>query len=379
MVHPVQVSPISRWNQMTVYNVFVSVTINPTAAGVPFIVQDSILVSYNGNQQKIQLQAYGQNAIFLRNTRITRDSTWKNDLPFVILDKLTIDSNVTLTIQKGCKIYCHADAPVLVNGTLKINGEAATASRVIFAGDRLDPQYNGLPGSWPGIQFTSSSKNNVLNYVVIRDAFQGIVANEYVAGSFKVVLNQCIIFNVSDAGISSTTSSIKAVNCLIANCGSNISISGGGSYSFDQCTVATYGNVLINHQNPVLSVSNADTFSNTFRLDAQFRNCIFYGEGGLVENEILIDKRGSPAPADFNVIFANALYKNKDEPSDATFLNPLNNQPPEFDSIDVDKGYFDFHLKPTSPAVDAGVNTGIIIDLDGNSRDALPDLGCYEL
>src|SRR5437763_4552219 len=44
-----------------------------------------------------------------------------NNLPFVILGGLTVDSNVTLTIQKGCKIFCHADAPIVINGSLKVN------------------------------------------------------------------------------------------------------------------------------------------------------------------------------------------------------------------------------------------------------------------
>jgi len=45
--------------------VFVSVTINPNTANLPFIVSDSILISYNGNERYVQLQSYGQNANFL--------------------------------------------------------------------------------------------------------------------------------------------------------------------------------------------------------------------------------------------------------------------------------------------------------------------------
>ncbi|HLL44615.1 MAG TPA: hypothetical protein VK369_15805, partial [Segetibacter sp.] len=99
--------------------VFVSVTINPNATNLPFIVRDSILVNYNGNNKFLQLQALGQNAHFFRNQRITSDTIWKSDLPFVIVNGLSVDSNVTLTIDKGCKIYCHANAPFIVNGTLQ--------------------------------------------------------------------------------------------------------------------------------------------------------------------------------------------------------------------------------------------------------------------
>src|SRR4051812_19074125 len=114
---------------------FVSVTINPNAANLPFIIRDSILVSYNGNSEFLQLEAFGQNAHFLKGRRVTTDSTWINDLPYVILDNITVDSNVTLTIQKGCRIYHHANAPFLVNGSLHINGDST--DRVVFNGDRL--------------------------------------------------------------------------------------------------------------------------------------------------------------------------------------------------------------------------------------------------
>ena len=89
--------------------VFVTVSVNPTSANLPFIIQDSILVSYNGNNHFIQLDAYGQNAKFLRHQRITTDTTWTNELPFVILDSISIDESVSLTINPGCKIYHHAN------------------------------------------------------------------------------------------------------------------------------------------------------------------------------------------------------------------------------------------------------------------------------
>lgn len=358
--------------------VFVSVTINPNAADLPFVVKDSILVDYNGNSKYLQLQAFGQNARFLRNQRVTADSVWNNSLPFVILGGLSVDSNVTLTINKGCKIHCHADAPFIVNGTLEVKGEMYDSTRVIFRGDRLDPVYNELPAAWPGIYFTESSINNVLTYAIIKNAYQGIITASAINANTKITLNQCIIDNIYDAGIISFASSIKAVNCLISNCGNNIAIAAGGYYSFDHCTVATYNNAYIDHKNPVLFVTNAYDQNQTFPLSAHFRNCIFYGEGGIVANELVIDKKASAAP--FDVTFQNVLYKNKDDSIDPLFTNGIKNQLPQFDSIDVGKRTFNFHLKSTSPAIDKGVPTGITIDLDGKTRGTLnlPDLGCYE-
>ena len=79
--------------------VFVQVNVNPTAENLPFLIQDSILISYNGNQKFVQLQAYGQNAIFLNQVKLTGNVTWNKIRPYVIVGGILVDSNATLTIR----------------------------------------------------------------------------------------------------------------------------------------------------------------------------------------------------------------------------------------------------------------------------------------
>jgi len=74
------------------------------------------------------------------------------------------------------------------------------------------------------------------------------------------------------------------------------------------------------------------------------------------------------------------LWKVKAAPTASTTVigTPLT-QAPVFDSINVSRRFFNFRLKEGSPGVNAGVNAGISIDLDGASRPVgLPDLGAYE-
>jgi hypothetical protein len=85
--------------------VFVQVNVNPNASNLPFLLRDSILISYNGNQKFVQLQAYGQNAIFLNTVKLTGNVTWNKTLPYVILGGILIDSNAKLTVQEGTRIY----------------------------------------------------------------------------------------------------------------------------------------------------------------------------------------------------------------------------------------------------------------------------------
>ncbi|MEO7960018.1 MAG: hypothetical protein ABIR19_00640, partial [Ginsengibacter sp.] len=110
-----------------------------------------------------------------------------------------------------------------------------------------------------------------------------------------------------------------------------------------------------------------------------FTNCIFWGAGGSVENEVVLNKKPG---ASFNATFNNTLYKVKDnDPADGVFTgNKVKNLDPLFDSIDVAKNFFDFHLQKNaaSPALDKGVVTGFSVDLDGETRLGVPDLGCYE-
>lgn len=357
--------------------VFVSVTVNPTAANLPFIVQDSILINYNGNNRYVQLDAFGRNALFYRNRRISLNETWTNTLPIVILGGISVDNNVTITIQKGAKVFCHADAPVIINGSLKVNGEKFDSTRVTFAGDRLDQDYRDFPGSWPGIFFSATSKDNVLNYAIIKNAYQGIITTSpSLNANPKITLNQCIINNIYDAGIISSASNISATNCLISNCGTNIAIVSGGTYNFNHCTVVSYDNLFLAHKNPVLFISNANDLNQPMDLNATFRNSIFYGVG-LTENEIVVDKKGATP---FNLVFDNVLYKVKDNPVAGTFTNSIKNQTPQFDSIDAGRRYFDFHLKPGSPAVDKVISITTPVDLDGKPRgvSGAADIGCYE-
>ncbi len=360
--------------------VFVSVTIDPNAANLPFIVSDSILINYNGNNRFVQLQAFGQNANFLRNRVITGNITWTNNLPYVILGSLKIDTTASLTILPGCKIYLHADAPFIVDGTLIINGTKTNV--VVFAGDRLDPEYKDLPAGWPGIYFRGTSKNNILQYAIIKNAYQAVVAEKpSINANPKLILHQCIIDNAYDAGILCVNTSMIADNCLISNCGRNIFLSYGGNYNITHCTVAAYSTNYFLHKEPVLVVTNyADQNGGTVTADltAVLRNNIFWGDNGIAANEVIVSKQGNNV---FSVLFDKNIYKGNTDPANSTLAGNKLNTDPLFDSIDINKHYFDFRItkNSTAPGLNYGTVTSFSKDLDDKNRNfGLPDLGCYE-
>ena len=356
--------------------VFVQVNISPDASLLPFIITDSVLINYNGNNKYVQLQAYGQNAIYIKNKVLNENVVWTNTLPYVILGGLHVNAGFTLTINSGTRIFCHADAPVLIDGTLILNG--TKNEPVIFKGDRLDADYKTLPAAWPGIFFRHDSKDNIIRFCNIQNAYQGLVLQDPATNANpKLTVSQTIIDNAYNSGILADNSSLAADNCLISNCGSNIVLQGGGIYNFTNCTVPSYSNLFIEHKNPVLSVSNSS--NNVINnLNATFVNCIFWGDGGAVKDEITIDKHGIGL---FQVSFDHNLVKLSKDLQNVSMSGTINNQDPLFDSINVNKMHFDFHFNKSnsSPAINSGVMTPFSKDLDDRNRaNGQTDLGCYE-
>jgi hypothetical protein len=361
--------------------IFVTVKINPNLNNLPFIVRDSVQIAFNGNQKFVQLEAFGQNANFLRNQVIRTNRVFNSSLPYVILDGLRVDTNVTLTLPPGCRIYAANNSPILVDGTLIARGTAAQP--ISFAGDRLDADYRDLPASWPGIYFRGSSKNNVLQFAQIKNAYQAVVSESAADNALpKVLMQQCIIDNAYDAGIYCVNSTLQANNCLISNCGRNIQLDLGGSYQFINCTAASYS-VYVSHTKPVLNINNAALIGGTTfvaDLDARFTNCIFWAENSIVKDEVAITKSVATGNSIYQVQFNNCIYKADTEPSNAQWLQSLRNADPLFDSIDLRRRIFDFRTSATAaPGVNKGIPTPFNTDLLGNPRNnGLTDIGCYE-
>lgn len=352
--------------------VFVSVNIGASSQPLPFFIQDSIRIDFNGNTQFVKLDAYGQNAHFLRSTILTQNTTWTADLPYVLIDTFAVQKGVTLTVEKGTKIYCHANTPFYVDGTLQVNGANDSTGAVTFLNDRLDAPYSGQPGTWQGISFSSNSSTNVLNYAIIKNAVQGISADE----NSRVVLNSCKIDNCAEAGVAAYNSIITATNCLISNCGYNLYCIAGGNYAFVNCTIAAYTTQYLFHQFPSVTLSNVDENSaKTNPLRTIFQNCIVWGQDGQVSDEVNTIQNSN---ATFNINFENTVYRSPAQKPSISYTNCLMNVDPAFKNIDITNSVFDFHLSASSPCIGAGKKNSLLIDLDGNLRTQTPDIGCYQ-
>ncbi|MBL0096796.1 MAG: hypothetical protein IPP46_10120 [Bacteroidetes bacterium] len=133
--------------------IFVEVTINPNNQLLPYVVQDSIIFETNGNQQDIDLVAWGQNAHFfvakkesanlppyvIIDTTLNSTTTWDETLPYVIYGGYgVIDSSTTLIINAGTQIHFSNSGGLWVykGGTLKVQG--TKDKPVVFQGLRRE-------------------------------------------------------------------------------------------------------------------------------------------------------------------------------------------------------------------------------------------------
>ena len=361
--------------------IFVQVNVNPTDQTNPLVIKDSIVFTTNGNKQDIKLVAFGQNVNLLNGNLsgiISHDTTWTDNKPFLVYNSMLVDSNVTLTITSGTKIYFHHGSRLYVKGTLKAYG--SVDEPVIFRNDRLEHWYDDVPGQWSGIFFVSGSKDSELEYCEIKNAIIGIQSDTVMNANPTVKVWNSKILNMNAVGIFGQGTNILAWNDVIANCGQYaLALTIGGSYEFYHCTI--YNDwAYSNRQTPSIILNNyyQDKSGNYHirQLDkANFGNCIIYGNK---ENEIGLDPFSSSSIFNFN--FKNCLLK-IDPAINTTDIthweNIFKNQFPGIRNPDIN----DFSLDTLAFAKDKGdgtIGNNYPIDIMGNSRTFLPDLGAYE-
>lgn len=399
---------VEVWAEDSIY-VFVEVTIDPLGDNIPYIVEDSVIFETNGNTQVVHLTAFGQEANFFgENTPngqiigITGDTTWTNDKPYVIFNSVLVNENSKLTIEAGTRIHLFNNSWFFVGGTLEVLGGTDTTDRVCFTGVRLEEFYQDIPGQWNGIYILPQSTNNHIQGATIKNGVVGVYIDSIpVNGSPNLVIQQSIIQNMFDTGIAGQSASVIAANCLLYNCGQyNFASLLGGFYEFHQCTFANFSNLYIDHENPIIALSNAlqgiGPFSYTY---ARFKNCIIFG--GEDDEILFADITNTQNDADnfclrtdpgYEVRFQNCLVKTLCNADDPIFDNCVFN--PAFqDTVFRQRFESNYRLSSVSPAINLGatygdttalpVNNGINalleVDIEGTPRDVTqPDAGCFE-
>jgi hypothetical protein len=354
-------------------NVLVKVNVNPNAQNQPFIVQDSILMFFNGKKDKIPLLCYGQNAIFLRNVAISTNTTWNSKLPYIIYNSVTVAENATLTVAAGSKILFHNGSTLNVKGTLIANG--TRADTILFASDRTERIYEEEPGQWNGIHFYGSSSNSVINHATVKNAIAGITVDSLSTNANpKLVLANTVVKNMQVVGFLGYHTHLAAYNNLFYNCGQYLVYGvGGGKYDFAQNTFAAFN---FNFARRTSAIYLSDFISNTQYnpLNLTLTNNIIWGS---LEDELLVEKKT-------NAVSVIDVKNNLIKTMQASFSGNGNivNSDPLFQN----PRQGNYRLNDGSPVINKGLNLTnhpyytryLTEDIRAVTRIFPSELGCYE-
>jgi len=357
--------------------VFVELTIDPNndPKSLPLIVRDSIQFFTNGNEQNVQLIAWGQDAHYLFRDTLCNMVLSDKLKPYVVYGYLYVPENCQLTIEEGVQFHFAPNSWLFVEGTLNING--TKENPVKFEGDRLEPDYEELAGQWGGIWFSYPSKRNSIKHTRIKNGTVGIYCDSSSSdGLYTITASNTEVRNMSFDGFSGKGSSMKAENSVFANCG-RYSFLGlyGGNYELKHCSFLTY-NFDFSRRDPTFVLNNIERDQlgrtvATFDIGAQVQNSIIYGS---LDNEIALDLDQSKVRA---LQVQNNLIRTELMDLDKAGLDNIVNQDP----LIINYRNQEFGIDTLSPAKDIGktLDPPVLIDFDEVTRDSKPDAGAFEL
>jgi hypothetical protein len=384
--------------------VFVEVTVDPDDSTLPFVVEDELLVEYNGNVLGVQLVTWGRNAHFHGGigalNALPCEAVWENDLPHVVYGIVEVEPSCLLTIEAGTQVHVHPKGGILVNqGTLRVEG--SLGSEVVFQGDRLEEDYQDIPGSWGigldvayetefGVDQVTLQRGGIwlygsvdsrIDYAILKNGTIGLQVDTVgLAGANSLTLTNTRIYNMSATGLLAQGAVIDGYNNLIYDCGmACAAFTVGGRYRMEHCTFGNYWAEGIRSSPAVFITDWYEAADGSIQersvAGSRFTNCIVWGNNAELDefDELICDLRNPPASSIFRycaVDVDDVLF-----PVDMLLNCQTNDAPPFVSTSDRD-----FHLASNSGAWDGSTGSFLIsTDLDGLPRAVgLPDKGCFE-
>lgn len=357
---------------------------------------DSLNFLCNGITQNVKLLGVGRDATLLNNHAVKSDFTMTPAKPYLVFGNLYVAENAKLTIPAGCQLFMHADANIVVDGVINIQGNPSQP--VIIRGDRYDfiddpnhTPYFHLPNQWGGIIL----QNPYQKHHITNARLYGMTTGIFLAGEYhstpSLNISNTIIHNSGRYGIYSLMANLTVENSEISNCGESCLLTIGGTTYLAHSTVANYYR-FTPRKTASMRVQNTTTRNGkkqTFPVNAfVVENSIIFGQNNE-ELQLLSD-----SSALFNVFFSHTLIKAAEIHSPhfsnclwARSRNHINAVDTVFKCTNVtnihETGYYNFRLDSLSFARNYAskvVAAKYPFDIDNYPRtsDSYPDLGAYE-
>ena len=358
--------------------VFIECYIPESQTAEPYLVSDRLQFVTNGVTQNVEVEAYGQNVTRLRGVTLDADMTLTDDRPYVVFDSLKVASGATLNILPGARLLFHDKAHLIVEGRLEAAG--APGKMIQMRGDRLDDvlpdvEYDIMSGQWEGVSIRPGSFGNRMEYVDMRSTRRGLVVDS--CGNLserKLLLVNSWLHNSQHNVLESAHAWVDAFGCCFSEAADAVVSLKGGKHEFVQFTIAN--NYLFSAiWQPLLCLyhllpGDEEGNASSPLMSATFSNGIIYG---LAADINTTDLTGS------DVFLRNVLLKSEGN-DDANFLSCIWGADPLF-YTERDKYYFNYHVRPDSPAIGAGDSSWLTplceTDMDGLPRQSPPTVGAY--
>ena len=365
--------------------VFVKIT-SPKANRVEpkHITDNLVFLLESGVQQKVNLDAFSWDAVFLKNRHIDNDTTITSEQPIVVYGTMVVGKNATLTISPGTTMYFHSDAGIDVEGRLICKGTAE--QDITLRGDRLDNMFDSLPydyvsGQWQGMHIKEESYGNIISFTDLHGAFNGLQIDSSDVSRETLDLQNSTIHNCQGTALYVENSKVSITNCQLSNALGNCLYVNGGDVSVNNCTLAQFY-PFDSSRGSALRFSGIDHPLKSF-------TCTNTLVTGYASDELTGEKPSEDNANEFNFDFKNCIIRTpKVETDDSVHFVSVEFEDPEdttatgtkhFAKIDTDNLRYDFHLQATSAAVDkADPATSSANDRDGFVRDERPDIGAFE-
>ena len=267
--------------------VFAQVRIAEDGEELPHLVRDSIVFTLeSGVQQKLILEAWGQNVNVLRGVTIDSDTHFDSSRPYLVYDSLVVTKGATLFLDAGTTVCFHNGAYLGVHGKIKAKG--TLEQPVTLRGDRTDKMlwylpYDRMDGGWGGVTLYGESFGNEFNNVDIHGGLWGINCrlpesgtDEDVLAKQKLLLLNSVITNVRGNALDPNYVQSLVANCEISNAGGYCVRLSGGKNEFVHTTIAQFYPWSAGHKEALLFTNVVDSVAYPLE-QADFKNCLITG------------------------------------------------------------------------------------------------------
>lgn len=284
--------------------------------------------------------------------------TWtKANSPYVVTADITIPENQQLTIEPGVVVQFYWSTDLVVHGSIHAIGTETDSIKFMMSSN----------GMWSGIDVKETTFDVEFAYCIIQNASRAFEIDHAMLNIRNSHIQKC--YDKSGAGIYTSQSTIKIVDCLFHNITSD------------------YGAGVYNNSSKVY-ILNSVFYNNKSRYNSNHQSRVFQLSGGIIymnnsvvqwdktnEKSKILDSNYSGKLLASNCIFANSIVP----VTGAIELNYCltDEQYPGVGNIAGDPMFsnpagFDFTLDPSSPCIDAGDPNPYFNDHDGTRNN----IGC---